>query len=112
MVSNCSRNGPLLLDSDLMDWCLSPCVCRREDAGLLVYKDHLPVSQVVVGDASRAGSEAKLTIGPLRCQGDRERLSLSYVTHTHPCRAHRINIHIHHPGVVVSRVLLECSVLH
>uniref|UniRef100_A0A8C3AFT8 Contactin associated protein 2b n=1 Tax=Cyclopterus lumpus TaxID=8103 RepID=A0A8C3AFT8_CYCLU len=44
----------------------------REDAGLLVYKDHLPVSQVVVGDTSRAGSEAKLTIGPLKCQGDRE----------------------------------------
>ncbi|XP_040027121.2 contactin-associated protein-like 2b [Gasterosteus aculeatus] len=50
-------------DADLRSW--------REDAGLLVYKDHLPVSQVVVGDASRAGSEAKLTIGPLRCQGDR-----------------------------------------
>ncbi|KAK6310717.1 hypothetical protein J4Q44_G00187720 [Coregonus suidteri] len=42
----------------------------REDAGLLVYKDHLPVSQVVVGDTNRAGSEAKLTVGPLRCQGD------------------------------------------
>ncbi|TNN29957.1 Contactin-associated protein-like 2 [Liparis tanakae] len=50
-------------DADLRSW--------REDAGLLVYKDHLPVSQVVVGDVSRAGSEAKLTIGPLRCQGDR-----------------------------------------
>lgn len=54
-------------------------VCRREDAGLLVYKDHLPVSQVVVGDMSRSGSEAKLTVGPLTCQGDRECLSL----HTH-----------------------------
>nr|XP_057930020.1 contactin-associated protein-like 2b isoform X1 [Doryrhamphus excisus] len=43
----------------------------REDAGLLVYKDHLPVRQVVVGDTSRAGSDAKLTVGPLRCQGDR-----------------------------------------
>lgn len=43
---------------------------RKEDAGLLVYKDHLPVSQVVVGDTSRAGSEAKLTVGSLRCQGD------------------------------------------
>uniref|UniRef100_A0A3Q3JRV1 Contactin associated protein like 2b n=1 Tax=Monopterus albus TaxID=43700 RepID=A0A3Q3JRV1_MONAL len=50
-------------DADLRSW--------REDAGLLVYKDHLPVSQVVVGDKRRAGSEAKLTIGPLRCQGDR-----------------------------------------
>ncbi|XP_034038246.1 contactin-associated protein-like 2b [Thalassophryne amazonica] len=50
-------------DADLRHW--------KEDAGLLVYKDHLPVSQVVVGDTGRAGSEAKLTIGPLRCQGDR-----------------------------------------
>ncbi|XP_069029335.1 contactin-associated protein-like 2b [Embiotoca jacksoni] len=50
-------------DADLRTW--------KEDAGLLVYKDHLPVSQVVVGDKSRAGSEAKLTIGPLRCKGDR-----------------------------------------
>ncbi|KAG7453711.1 contactin-associated protein-like 2 [Solea senegalensis] len=50
-------------DADLRAW--------REDTGLLVYKDHLPVSQVVVGDTSRAGSEAKLTVGPLRCQGDR-----------------------------------------
>ncbi|XP_070830713.1 contactin-associated protein-like 2b [Chaetodon trifascialis] len=50
-------------DADLRTW--------REDAGLLVYKDHLPVSQVVVGDTSRAGSEAKLTVGPLKCQGDR-----------------------------------------
>ncbi|XP_062260924.1 contactin-associated protein-like 2b [Platichthys flesus] len=50
-------------DADLRSW--------REDAGLLVYKDHLPVSQVVVGDRSRAGSEAKLTIGPLKCHGDR-----------------------------------------
>lgn len=44
---------------------------RREDAGVLMYKDHLPVTQVVVGDARRSGSEAKLTVGPLRCQGDR-----------------------------------------
>uniref|UniRef100_A0A8D3BC34 Contactin associated protein like 2b n=1 Tax=Scophthalmus maximus TaxID=52904 RepID=A0A8D3BC34_SCOMX len=51
-------------DADLRSW--------KEDSGLLVYKDHLPVSQVVVGDTSRAGSEAKLTIGPLKCQGDRE----------------------------------------
>ncbi|XP_071775614.1 contactin-associated protein-like 2a [Centroberyx gerrardi] len=42
----------------------------REDSGLLVYKDHLPVSQVAVGDTNRPGSEAKLTVGPLRCQGD------------------------------------------
>lgn len=55
------------------------CV-RREDAGLLVYKDHLPVNQVVVGDTSRGGSEAKLTVGPLRCRGDCECLHKN----THP----------------------------
>ncbi|KAJ8406919.1 hypothetical protein AAFF_G00291950 [Aldrovandia affinis] len=36
-----------------------------------MYKDHLPVNQVAVGDTNRPGSEAKLTVGPLRCQGDR-----------------------------------------
>ncbi|KAK1806268.1 hypothetical protein P4O66_000020 [Electrophorus voltai] len=49
-------------DADQKQW--------REDSGLLVYKDHLPVSQVAVGDTNRPGSEAKLTVGPLRCQGD------------------------------------------
>ncbi|XP_024910138.1 contactin-associated protein-like 2a isoform X2 [Cynoglossus semilaevis] len=43
---------------------------RREDSGLLVYKDDLPVSQVAVGDTNRPGSSAKLTVGPLHCQGD------------------------------------------
>ncbi|KAM6451538.1 contactin-associated protein-like 2 isoform 2-T2 [Liasis olivaceus] len=43
---------------------------ERKDAGLLSYKDHLPVSQVVVGDIGRPGSDAKLTVGPLRCHGD------------------------------------------
>lgn len=43
---------------------------RREDSGLLLYKEHLPVSQVAVGDTNRPGSQAKLTVGPLRCQGD------------------------------------------
>ncbi|CAF97960.1 unnamed protein product [Tetraodon nigroviridis] len=42
----------------------------REDSGLLGYKEHLPVSQVAVGDTNRPGSEAKMTVGPLRCQGD------------------------------------------
>lgn len=45
---------------------------RREDSGLLIYKEHLPVSQVAVGDTNRPGSEAKLTVGPLQCQGDSE----------------------------------------
>lgn len=45
---------------------------RREDSGLLVYKDHLPVSEVAIGDTNRPGSDAKLTVGPLHCHGDRE----------------------------------------
>ncbi|XP_051796270.1 contactin-associated protein-like 2a [Acanthochromis polyacanthus] len=49
-------------DADAKQW--------REDSGLLMYKEHLPVSQVAVGDTNRPGSEAKLTVGPLRCQGD------------------------------------------
>ncbi|KAM6919149.1 contactin-associated protein-like 2 [Xenentodon cancila] len=62
--NNCTDSKrPCNCDADLRSW--------KEDAGLLVYKDHLPVSQVVVGDTSRAGSEAKLTVGPLRCRGDR-----------------------------------------
>ncbi|XP_033856004.3 contactin-associated protein-like 2 [Acipenser ruthenus] len=50
-------------DADQKQW--------RKDTGLLTYKDHLPVSQLVVGDANRPGSEAKLDVRPLRCQGDR-----------------------------------------
>uniref|UniRef100_A0A8C9UAI8 Contactin associated protein 2 n=1 Tax=Scleropages formosus TaxID=113540 RepID=A0A8C9UAI8_SCLFO len=50
-------------DADHKQW--------REDSGVLKYKDHLPVIQVAVGDTNRPGSEAKLTVGPLRCQGDR-----------------------------------------
>uniref|UniRef100_A0AAY4A133 Contactin-associated protein-like 2 n=1 Tax=Denticeps clupeoides TaxID=299321 RepID=A0AAY4A133_9TELE len=50
-------------DADQKQW--------REDSGLLVYKDHLPVNQIAVGDTNRPGSEAKLTVGPLRCHGDR-----------------------------------------
>ncbi|MCJ8745204.1 hypothetical protein PDJAM_G00127740 [Pangasius djambal] len=50
-------------DADQRQW--------SEDAGVLMYKDHLPVTQVVVGDTRRSGSEAKLTVGPLRCHGDR-----------------------------------------
>uniref|UniRef100_A0A8C5EF26 Contactin associated protein 2 n=1 Tax=Gouania willdenowi TaxID=441366 RepID=A0A8C5EF26_GOUWI len=49
-------------DADAKQW--------REDSGLLIYKEHLPVSQVAVGDTNRPGSEARLTVGPLSCQGD------------------------------------------
>ncbi|XP_042327132.1 contactin-associated protein-like 2 [Sceloporus undulatus] len=43
---------------------------ERKDSGLLSYKEHLPASQVMVGDIGRPGSDAKLTVGPLRCHGD------------------------------------------
>ncbi|XP_061925711.1 contactin-associated protein-like 2 isoform X1 [Entelurus aequoreus] len=60
---NCTDNTRFCnCDADSHTW--------REDGGLLNYKEHLPVRQVVVGDTSRPGSEAKLTVGPLRCQGD------------------------------------------
>ncbi|XP_060103746.1 contactin-associated protein-like 2 [Heteronotia binoei] len=49
-------------DADHKQW--------RKDTGFLSYKDHLPVSQVIVGDIDRPGSEAKLTVGSLRCHGD------------------------------------------
>lgn len=39
---------------------------------MLSYKEHLPISQVVVGDLHRPGSEAKVSVGPVRCQGDRK----------------------------------------
>ncbi|XP_009992486.1 PREDICTED: LOW QUALITY PROTEIN: contactin-associated protein 1 [Chaetura pelagica] len=43
----------------------------RTDKGLLTFVDHLPVTQVVVGDTNRSGSEAQFLLGPLRCYGDR-----------------------------------------
>uniref|UniRef100_A0A8C8DIJ9 Contactin associated protein 2b n=1 Tax=Oryzias sinensis TaxID=183150 RepID=A0A8C8DIJ9_9TELE len=62
--NNCTDPGHFCnCDAELRAW--------KEDAGLLLYKDHLPVSQVVVGDTSKSGSEAKLTVGPLKCRGDR-----------------------------------------
>ncbi len=46
-------------------------VCHRaNDTGILSYKDHLPVSQIVIGDTNRTGSQAVYHIGPLRCYGD------------------------------------------
>uniref|UniRef100_A0A4W6G0J8 Contactin associated protein-like 5a n=1 Tax=Lates calcarifer TaxID=8187 RepID=A0A4W6G0J8_LATCA len=41
------------------------------DTGILSYKDHLPVSQIVIGDTNRTGSQAIYYIGPLRCYGDK-----------------------------------------
>eukprot|EP00066_Takifugu_rubripes_P021577 XP_011610843.1 PREDICTED: contactin-associated protein-like 5 [Takifugu rubripes] len=51
------------------------CDADREawanDTGLLSYKDHLPVSQIVIGDTNRTGSQAVYHVGPLRCYGDK-----------------------------------------
>ena len=101
---------------------MSVYVCRKEDTGLLMYKDHLPVSKVVVGDTSRGGSEAKLTIGPLTCRGDSELLSFSHCqqTNTHSfCSEKKKLLYIiketfifsHTLAVVFYRELLECSIL-
>ncbi|XP_031749305.1 contactin-associated protein-like 5 [Xenopus tropicalis] len=50
-------------DADKHEW--------TNDTGFLNFKDHLPVSQIVITDANRTGSEAAWRIGPLRCYGDR-----------------------------------------
>lgn len=47
-----------------------PSACRANDTGVLSYKDHLPVSQIVIGDTDRTGSQAVYLLGPLRCYGD------------------------------------------
>ncbi|KAM7406938.1 hypothetical protein PAMA_002915 [Pampus argenteus] len=51
------------------------CDADREawanDTGILSYKDHLPVSQIVIGDTNRTGSQAVYHVGPLRCYGDK-----------------------------------------
>uniref|UniRef100_A0A4W5PZP3 Contactin associated protein-like 5a n=1 Tax=Hucho hucho TaxID=62062 RepID=A0A4W5PZP3_9TELE len=44
---------------------------RANDTGVLSYKEHLPVSEIVIGDTNRTGSEALYRIGPLRCYGDK-----------------------------------------
>ncbi|KAG8539621.1 hypothetical protein GDO81_020625, partial [Engystomops pustulosus] len=41
------------------------------DIGFLTFKEHLPVSQIVITDTNRSGSEAAWKVGPLRCYGDR-----------------------------------------
>ncbi|KAI5146399.1 Contactin-Associated Protein-Like 5 [Manis pentadactyla] len=42
------------------------------DTGLLSFRDHLPVTQIVITGTNRSNSEAAWRIGPLRCYGDRE----------------------------------------
>ncbi|XP_069472865.1 contactin-associated protein-like 5 isoform X2 [Ambystoma mexicanum] len=49
-------------DSDKNEW--------ANDTGLLTYKEHLPVAQIVITDTNRSNSEAAWRVGPLRCYGD------------------------------------------
>ncbi|CAL8320600.1 unnamed protein product [Merluccius merluccius] len=50
-------------DADVNKW--------SNDTGVLSYKEHLPVSQIVIGDTNRTGSEAVYQVGALRCYGDK-----------------------------------------
>ncbi|GAB1285310.1 Contactin-associated protein like 5-1 [Apodemus speciosus] len=49
-------------DADLDEW--------ANDTGFLSFKDHLPVTQIIITDTNRSNSEAVWRIGPLRCHGD------------------------------------------
>uniref|UniRef100_A0AAY4AZZ4 Contactin-associated protein-like 5 n=1 Tax=Denticeps clupeoides TaxID=299321 RepID=A0AAY4AZZ4_9TELE len=51
-------------DSDQDTW-----YTLLNDTGLLSYRDHLPVSEIIIGDTHRPGSEAIYSVGPLRCHG-------------------------------------------
>ncbi|XP_069490520.1 contactin-associated protein 1 [Ambystoma mexicanum] len=64
MEKNCA-------DPQLFCNCDTEHLLWRYDKGLLNYRDHLPVTQVVVGDTNRTSSEAWFSVGPLRCYGDR-----------------------------------------
>ncbi|XP_056304538.1 contactin-associated protein-like 5 [Danio aesculapii] len=46
-------------------------VSMENDTGVLSYKEHLPVTEILVGDTNRSGSEAIYRIGSLHCYGDR-----------------------------------------
>ncbi|XP_067117078.1 contactin-associated protein-like 5 [Osmerus mordax] len=41
------------------------------DTGLVSFKDHLPMTGMVVGDTHRTGSLVTYRVGPLQCSGDR-----------------------------------------
>ncbi|XP_042678856.1 contactin-associated protein-like 4 [Centrocercus urophasianus] len=53
------------------------CNCNADrnewtsDTGLLSYKEHLPVTEIVITDTDRPNSEAAFRLGPLLCRGDR-----------------------------------------
>ncbi|KAI1899397.1 hypothetical protein AGOR_G00061360 [Albula goreensis] len=67
---SCSLDGNCI---DMNYFC--NCDANRDswenDTGLLSYKDHLPMSEIAIGDTNRTGAEAMYRIGPLRCYGDR-----------------------------------------
>nr|XP_004659657.1 contactin-associated protein-like 4 isoform X1 [Jaculus jaculus] len=50
-------------DADRSEW--------TNDTGFLSYKEHLPVTKIVITDTGRPQSEAAYKLGPLLCQGDR-----------------------------------------
>uniref|UniRef100_A0A8C7F8L7 Contactin associated protein family member 5 n=1 Tax=Oncorhynchus kisutch TaxID=8019 RepID=A0A8C7F8L7_ONCKI len=71
-VQQCSCS----LDENCMDMnyfcnCDADTDSWANDTGVLSYKEHLPVSEIVIGDTNRTGSEALYRIGPLRCYGDK-----------------------------------------
>uniref|UniRef100_A0A8C1ECW0 Contactin associated protein-like 5a n=1 Tax=Cyprinus carpio carpio TaxID=630221 RepID=A0A8C1ECW0_CYPCA len=51
------------------------CNCDADrvenDSGILSYKEHLPVREIVIGDTYRLGSEAMYVVGPLQCSDDK-----------------------------------------
>uniref|UniRef100_A0A8C1JIB0 Contactin associated protein-like 5b n=1 Tax=Cyprinus carpio TaxID=7962 RepID=A0A8C1JIB0_CYPCA len=50
-------------DADRSSW--------ENDTGVLSYKEHLPVTEILIGDTNRSGSEAIYRVGSLHCYGDR-----------------------------------------
>ncbi|XP_069481771.1 contactin-associated protein-like 4 [Ambystoma mexicanum] len=50
-------------DADRNEW--------ANDTGILSYKEHLPVTQIIITDTDRPNSEAAYKLGPLLCWGDR-----------------------------------------
>uniref|UniRef100_I3LXM8 Contactin associated protein family member 4 n=2 Tax=Ictidomys tridecemlineatus TaxID=43179 RepID=I3LXM8_ICTTR len=50
-------------DADRSEW--------TNDTGFLSYKEHLPVTKIVITDTGRPHSEAAYQLGPLLCRGDR-----------------------------------------
>uniref|UniRef100_A0A8C1QDI3 Contactin associated protein-like 5b n=1 Tax=Cyprinus carpio TaxID=7962 RepID=A0A8C1QDI3_CYPCA len=52
-------------DADRSSW------YEENDTGVLSYKEHLPVTEILIGDTNRSGSEAIYRVGSLHCYGDR-----------------------------------------